>query len=100
MQYDLVIIGGGPAGVAASVYAARKRLKTLLIVAEWGGQSIVSEKIYNWIGTESISGAELAENFKKHAAANAGSDLELKDGQKVIALSKKESPSGSFLRSR
>ncbi len=90
MQYDLIIIGGGPAGVGASVYAARKKMRTLLITPEWGGQSIVSEKIYNWIGTESISGTELAENFKKHASANAGEDLELKEGQKVINISKKE----------
>ena len=90
MTYDLIIIGGGPAGVAASVYAARKRLKTLFITSEWGGQSVVSEKIYNWIGTESIGGAELAESFKKHALANAGADLEVKEGFKVTKVEKKE----------
>jgi alkyl hydroperoxide reductase subunit F len=89
MQYDLIIIGGGPAGVSASVYAARKKMKTLFITSEWGGQSIVSEKIYNWIGTESISGAELAENFKKHALANTGADLQIKEGNKVTKLKKK-----------
>ena len=46
MTYDLIIIGGGPAGAAAAVYASRKRLNTLFITAEWGGQSTVSEKIY------------------------------------------------------
>ena len=90
MTYDLIIIGGGPAGVSASVYAARKRLKTLFITSEWGGQSVVSEKIYNWIGTESIGGAELAESFKKHALANAGADLEVKEGFKVTKVEKKE----------
>ena len=90
MQYDLIIIGGGPAGVSASVYAARKRLKTLFITSEWGGQSVVSEKIYNWIGTESIGGAELAESFKRHALANAGADLEVKEGFKVTKVEKKE----------
>lgn len=90
MTYDLIIIGGGPAGVAAAVYAARKKLNTLLITYEWGGQSVVSEKIYNWIGTESISGAELADNFKKHAKVNSGSNLELKEGSKVVNISKKE----------
>ncbi len=88
MKYDLIIIGGGPAGTAASVYAARKRLKTLLILAEWGGQSIVSEQIYNWIGSPSISGNELAENFKKHVLANVGADLEVKEGSKVTDISK------------
>ncbi|OGI86008.1 hypothetical protein A3A05_02770 [Candidatus Nomurabacteria bacterium RIFCSPLOWO2_01_FULL_41_12] len=88
MTYDLIIIGGGPAGAAAAVYAARKRLKTLLIVAEWGGQSIVSEQVYNWIGTVSLSGPELAEGFKKHVLANAGESLEVKEGEKVNAIAK------------
>ena len=87
MFYDLIIIGGGPAGTAAAVYAARKKLKTLLVVAEWGGQSNVSEKIYNWIGTPEIGGMELAENFKKHVMTNVGTDLELKEGEKVTAIS-------------
>lgn len=90
MVYDLIIIGGGPAGASASVYAARKKLKTLFITSEWGGQSVVSEQIYNWIGTTSLSGNELAENFKKHVLANAGVDLEVKEGHKVINLAKKE----------
>jgi len=96
MIYDLIIIGGGPAGVSASVYAARKRLNTLLVLAEWGGQSIVSETIYNWIGSPSIGGAELATNFQKHVMANAkttenpDSTLEVKEGEKVKLISKNE----------
>ena len=43
--YDLVIVGGGPAGAAAVVYAARKQLNTAVIAGEWGGQSQVSETI-------------------------------------------------------
>lgn len=83
MTYDLIIIGGGPAGTAGAVYAARKRLKTLFITSEWGGQSIVSEQIFNWIGTSSISGNDLAQNFKKHVLANVGDSLEIKEGEKV-----------------
>ncbi|MEX2029231.1 MAG: FAD-dependent oxidoreductase [Candidatus Paceibacterota bacterium] len=91
MTYDLIIIGGGPAGAGAAVYASRKRLNTLLIVAEWGGQSLVSEQIYNWIGTPSLSGNELAENFKKHVLANAGEGqtLEVKEGEKVSQIAPK-----------
>jgi len=91
MTYDLIIIGGGPAGAAAAVYAARKRLQTLLIAHEWGGQSLVSEQIFNWIGTPSLSGPELAENFRKHVLANAtsaGSTLEVKEGEKVSSIAK------------
>src|SRR3990167_4667778 len=88
MTYDLIIIGGGPAGAAAAVYAARKKLHTLFITTEWGGQSIVSEQIYNWIGTTALSGNELAENFKKHVLANtgAGQTLEVAEGEKVIEI--------------
>lgn len=88
MTYDLIIIGGGPAGTAAAVYASRKRLKTLLLTSEWGGQSVVSEQIYNWIGTVALSGNELAENFKKHVLANSGVTLEVKEGTKVATLEK------------
>ena len=90
MIYDLIILGGGPAGTSAAIYAARKRLKTLFITAEFGGQSTVSETIYNWIGTPEIGGMELGENFKKHIMANAGEYLEVKDGQKAISVSKNE----------
>src|SRR3989338_2298146 len=92
MIYDLIIIGGGPAGAAAAVYASRKKLQTLFITAEWGGQSVVSEQIYNWIGTPSLSGNELAENFKKHVLENsgAGQTLTVKEGMRVDAISKEE----------
>ena len=85
MIYDLIIIGGGPAGAAAAVYASRKRLNTLFVTAEWGGQSIVSEKIYNWIGSVSIGGNELAENLKSHVLANAKETdtLKVKESLKV-----------------
>ncbi len=88
MLYDLIIIGGGPAGSAAAVYAARKRLNTLFITAEFGGQSVVSEKIYNWVGSVSISGQELAENLKSHVEANTGEKLEIKEGMKVVEIIK------------
>lgn len=88
MIYDLIIIGGGPAGTAAGVYAARKQLKTKLIAAELGGQSIVSPDIQNWIGTPSISGDELARQFKAHLEANQGEWLELEIGAKVTKVEK------------
>jgi len=88
MVYNLIIIGGGPAGTAAAVYAARKKLRTLMLVAEWGGQSNVSEQVYNWIGTVSLSGMELAENFKKHVMANTSDTLEVKEGLKAEKITK------------
>ena len=88
MTYDLIIIGGGPAGSAAAVYAARKRLKTLFITSEWGGQSVVSEQIYNWIGSPSIAGSELGENLKKHVLANIGESLEVQEGEKANSITR------------
>jgi len=86
--HDLVIIGGGPAGTAAGVYAARKRLKTLLLTKEFGGQSLVSPDIQNWIGTISISGNDLAESFKKHLEAYAGDVLTVQEGETVTSVKK------------
>jgi alkyl hydroperoxide reductase subunit F len=85
-MYDLIIIGGGPAGTAAAVYAARKQLKTLLIVKEWGGQSIVSDDIQNWIGTPHISGAKLAESLKAHVMEYKGDILSVSEGKAVTSV--------------
>jgi len=89
-MYDLIIIGGGPAGTAAGVYAARKKLKTLFLTFDFGGQSVVSEDIQNWIGTKSISGDQLAKDFKEHILAYAGDVLELKEGIKATKIEKSE----------
>lgn len=83
---DLIIVGGGPAGAAAGVYAARKRLKTVLVVKEWGGQSTVSENIQNWIGTPAISGNQLAENLRKHVESYAGDSLSIVSPDTAVAL--------------
>lgn len=76
-MYDLIIVGGGPAGTAAAVYAARKQLKTLFVTSDWGGQSAVSSEIQNWIGTPRIMGADLADSLKKHVEEYRGEFLEI-----------------------
>lgn len=87
-MYDLIILGGGPAGTSASVYAARKQLKTALITSEFGGQSTVSELIYNWIGTPEISGADLGKNLKNHTLYYKGQYLDIIEGEKVTEVRK------------
>jgi len=89
-MFDLAIIGGGPAGVSAGVYASRKQLKTIFLTDSWGGQSIVSDSIENWIGTTTISGAKLAEDLKNHLKAYAGDTVEIHDGTWVKKVSKKD----------
>jgi alkyl hydroperoxide reductase subunit F len=89
-QYELIIIGGGPAGVAAAVYAGRKKIKTLLITNDFGGQSVVSEDIQNWIGDAHISGMELAHKFKNHVKSYMGEDLQIKSSVTVTNIEKDE----------
>lgn len=84
--YDLVIIGGGPAGAAAGVYAARKHIKTALIAESFGGQSIESEEIQNWIGTVAISGMNLAKSLKEHVKFYANGFVQVKEGEKVVGI--------------
>ncbi len=75
-MYELIIIGGGPAGVSAGVYAARKKIKALVITDSFGGQSFVSAGVENWIGTKSISGYDLAQALEAHLRAQEGIDIE------------------------
>ncbi len=85
-MYDLAIIGGGPGACAAAVYAARKLLKTVLITDTFGGQSVVSEEIQNWIGTEKIPGPELAKNLEAHVRAYAGNVVDIHKGEWVTSV--------------
>jgi len=88
MTYDLAIIGGGPAGVAAGVYAARKELKTLFITKDWNSQSTVSEGIENWIGTVKISGADFARSLESHLRAYADGAVDIHDGESCEKIEK------------
>jgi alkyl hydroperoxide reductase subunit F len=87
-MYDLIIIGGGPAGTAAGVYASRKKLKTLFVTKDWGGQSTVSTDIQNWIGTPHISGDKLAADLRAHLETYAEDVLDIISNQIVEKLEK------------
>lgn len=69
-----MILGGGPAGVAAGVYAARKKIKSILVTDSFGGQSLVSADVQNWIGVKSASGYDLAKKMEEHLRAQ---DIEI-----------------------
>ncbi|MBN1643593.1 MAG: FAD-dependent oxidoreductase [Dehalococcoidales bacterium] len=84
-MYDLIIIGGGPAGLTAAVYAARKRINTLLITNDIGGQVNWTTGIENYMGYQFIEGAELISKFE--AQVNQF-PIDRKIGQKVTGITK------------
>jgi alkyl hydroperoxide reductase subunit F len=87
-MYDLIIIGGGPAGMAAAVYAARKRLNTLLAANDIGGQMNWTTGIENYMGYQFIEGSDLIEKFE--AQVNQF-PIDQKIGQKVTRITKIDS---------
>ncbi|MCK5593665.1 MAG: thioredoxin-disulfide reductase [Candidatus Aenigmarchaeota archaeon] len=67
MIYDTIIIGNGPAGLSAAIFAARSNLKTIVIGEKLGGQASDAHLIENYPGFPSISGFELMQKFEEHA---------------------------------
>ena len=63
--HDIIIVGGGPAGLTAAVYAARKMLDVLLITQNIGGQALYSLDVENYMGYQFISGQDLMDRFEK-----------------------------------
>ncbi len=90
-MYDLIIIGAGPAGMTAAIYAVRREMKTLMIGREVGGQMIWANEIENYPGFEKISSFELI-NRMKQQALNFGAELK-EDEVKEI----KRTAEGNFL---
>ena len=81
--YDLIIIGGGPAGITAGIYAARQKLNTLLITKSFGGQMLKkSGMIENYPGFEEISAFELIQKFEKQLKKQK-IDIEMDEVTKV-----------------
>ncbi len=66
-KYDTIIIGGGAAGLTAAVYACRKKLKTLVVSVDIGGQNLLTEQIENYPGYTGMSGPKLMETFFSQA---------------------------------
>ena len=65
-DYDIIIIGGGPAGITAGIYATRKKIKTLLVAKDLWGQIGKTERVDNWPGDPGISGMDLMKKLENH----------------------------------
>lgn len=81
-MYDLIIIGSGPAGMTAAIYAVRREMKTLVIGREIGGQMIWASEIENYPGFESIKSYELIQKMKDQMV-NFGAELKNEEVKKI-----------------
>jgi len=78
--YDLAIIGGGPGGLSAALYAKRKGINVVLISGDIGGQVADTSSVENYLGIESMTGEEMVKTFRKHVESY---DVPMLDGTKV-----------------
>lgn len=85
-MYDLIIIGAGPSGITAAVYAARKRLNFLVITKDIGGQTAWTGDIENYTGYQFITGPELTAKFEEHMR---GYNVEVKENEEVLGIEKR-----------
>ncbi|MGB3081478.1 MAG: FAD-dependent oxidoreductase [Candidatus Omnitrophota bacterium] len=83
--YELIIIGAGPAGITASVYAARKRMDFLVLTEDVGGQTAWSGDIENYTGYQFITGADLTAKFEEHIKKY---NVSLRENEKVTEVRK------------
>lgn len=86
-MYELIIIGGGPAGITAGIYAARKKINTLLLTTDFIGQVGLSGKIENWPGEASIQGATLIGQFEDHLRQH---DIDIREDD-VLSIEQSQS---------
>jgi len=63
---DLIVVGAGPAGITAGIYAARKKVDSLILSKDVGGQTILSGDVENYTGYQFITGSELVKKFEEH----------------------------------
>lgn len=92
--FDCIIIGAGPAGMTAAIYAARRKLKTLMICGTIGGQMKWASDIENWTGVAQATGPELTNQFYAHIKKvdddNAHFDLWLREKERVCQVKKSQ----------
>ena len=94
--YDLLILGSGPAGISAAIYAERFNLKSAMIGELFGGTVMYPHKITNYPGYSEISGIELIQKFQDHLSSINYKPLE----DQIIKINKVDSTFEVFLRNK
>lgn len=92
-RFDVLIVGGGPAGAAAAVYAARKGVRTGILAERFGGQTLDTLGIENFISVKETEGPKFAAALQAHVQAY---DVDLMNGQRVTALEPAAQPGGDI----
>lgn len=85
--FDVLVIGGGPGGASAAIYAARKGIRTGILAERFGGQILDTATIENFISVKSTEGTQLAANLKEHVNDY---NIDVMDTQKAVSLEKKD----------
>ena len=91
--FDMLIVGGGPAGAAAAVYGARKGIRTGIVAERLGGQTLDTLGIENYISVLETQGPKFAAALEAHARAY---EVDLMNGQRVTALEPASQPGGEI----
>ncbi|MBW2973783.1 FAD-dependent oxidoreductase [Candidatus Woesearchaeota archaeon] len=86
MIYDTIIIGGGPAGLSAAIYAARQKINFIVLTENIGGQTIWSTEVENYLGFHLMTGEQLVEKFEEHLKDYK---IEVHEQEPVTAVKKK-----------
>jgi len=94
-MYDLIIVGAGPAGITAAVYAARKGLNFLVVSDDIGGQMTWSGDIENYTGYQFVTGTDLVSKFEEHLTKY---NVPLKEFERVVELRPNDANSGVFIK--
>lgn len=84
-MYDVLILGGGPAGLAASVYIARQKLTFAVISKNIGGYALLSDDVENYLGFHLLNGIELVKKFREHLK-DYEDQFEIKEGESTLAV--------------
>jgi thioredoxin reductase (NADPH) len=87
-EYDTIIIGGGAAGLTAALYAGRKKLKTLIVSIDLGGQTLLTDNIENYPGFDSTPGPDLMAKFQSQAT-KFGAEVVMGEANDIKKVSKK-----------
>jgi len=88
-MYDSIIIGGGPAGMAAAIYLARQKINFLMLAGEVGGQTLWSSEVENYLGFHMINGQELVSKFQEHLK-DYKKDFKMISGEYVTDISQSD----------